>query len=182
MLVKSRSIQLALALVATVCASNPVIAKDDAGAGKGSTAQVQDVLNTLKARGNFHKMMDGLQSAYNLDNELKGKGPYTVFAANDKAWGKVPEADVQSLFGNPKKLKEVLSYEIVKGKKLTLAQLSTMKEVQSLDGRMIKLSQVKNGTETVLGVNNSKVKHGDVECTNGILHMLDAPLMPTLKK
>lgn len=181
-MLSTRSIQLALALVATVCAANPVFAKDDAGAGKGSTAQVQDVLNTLKARGTFHNFIDGLQSAFNLDNELKGKGPYTVFAANDKAWAKVPEADKQSLFGNPKKLKQVLSYHIVKGKKLTLEQLGTMKDVQTLEGHMLKLSETKNGTATVLGVNNSKVKRGNIEATNGIIHVVDAPLMPPLAK
>jgi len=167
--------------ICAVTALVPAIGKDITTGGKMSTASTQDIVNTLRSRGAFHKMLEGLEISFDLDNELKGKGPYTVFAADDKAWAKINEADKDTLFGNKNKLSQVLRYEIVKGKNLDSKALSSMSSVQSLEGKMIKVAS-KDGDkkDKVLWVNSSKIKDADIRCSNGIIHIVDAPLMPKL--
>jgi uncharacterized surface protein with fasciclin (FAS1) repeats len=179
---KSVSI-VALAGCLLVSALNcaPGLTKDETTGGQMSTANTQDIVNTLRRRGAFHTMLDGLEQAHDLDNELKGKGPYTVFAADDKAWGKINQADKDTLFGNKDKLAQVLRYEVIKGQCLKAQDLGSMGSVQSLEGQMIKLaSKPGEKKDSELWVNNSRVKGEDIQCSNGVIHIVDAPLMPPL--
>jgi uncharacterized surface protein with fasciclin (FAS1) repeats len=172
---------VSLATCALSVGLTAALAKDETTGGAMSTAKTQDIVNTLRERGSFHKMLDGLEQSFDLDNELKGKGPYTVFAADDKAWGKLNQADTDTLFGNKNKLAQVLRYEVVKGKELDSDQLKSMGDVQSLEGKMLKIS-CKPGEKKAndLWVNNSRIKSADIRCSNGIIHIVDAPLMPAL--
>lgn len=173
-----------LAVVTSViCGLTAAQAKDETIIGKGPTASKLDIVNELKQRGVFHKLLDGLQNSYDLDNELKGKGPYTFFAPDDKAFSHMPEEDRQSLFANNKKLRQVLTYHVVKGKHITSSELKGMKNIQSYEGELIALKQDKDkkGDEQ-LCVDKAHVKTADIECSNGIIHIIDAPIMPKLKK
>ena len=171
---------LSLAVLSTM--TNAGIAKDETTGGKMSTASKQDIINTLRSKGAFHKMLDGLDDAYDLDNKLKGKGPYTVFAATDKAWAKLSQADQDTLFGNKKKLAEVFSYEVVDGN-LDCAALKDMSSVKTtFGGKEVKISYKKDDDKKKDGlyINNSHVQEADVRCSNGIIHIVDAPVMPGL--
>ncbi len=161
--------------VATLCQ-----AKDETTAGKMSTASTQDVINTLRVRGSFHRFLDGLDTAYNLDNELKGKGPYTVFAPTDKAFGKLNQADQDTLFGNPTKLKQVLSYHVLKGECLDAKALEAMTSAKTLEGHDLKLSTRKDKGKEDLYVDKARVVEADIKCSNGIVHIIDMPIMPQL--
>ncbi len=166
----------------SVCAA---YSKDLTTSGPMSTAAKQDIINTLRSKGSFHKMLQGLEQTYELDNELKGKGPYTVFAADDKAWKKINQADQDTLFGNKKKLDEVMRYGVIKGQALDTDHLYKMQgqQVQSLEGRLINVRMTAGEKEQAfLFLNDSKVKDADIKCSNGIIHIVDAPLMPPLKK
>jgi|AGTN01.3.fsa_nt_gi Secreted and surface protein containing fasciclin-like repeats len=173
-----KTILLAIALVA--CA--PANAKDPTTGGKMSTSETQDIINTLRVRGRFHKMLEGLSNSFDLDNKLKGKGPYTVFAADDKAWGKINQADQDTLFNNKNKLSQVLSYEIVPNACLEARTLATMTSVKSLEGHEIKLSSSidKDKAKSGLYADRAHVKEADIRCSNGVIHIVDQPLMPQL--
>ena len=183
----SKAISVALlvpAIIGSIAFVQEVRAKDTALQGvNGPTASKLDIINELKQRGAFHKTLEGLTNAYNLDNDLKGKGPYTFFAPDDRAWSRMPEEDVTSLFNNPKKLKEVLSYHVIKGKMYTCADLDSQKEVLNLQGSLIKVSHKndKNDKDEMY-VDKARVKKGDIVCSNGIIHIIDSPIMPALKK
>jgi uncharacterized surface protein with fasciclin (FAS1) repeats len=183
-LMQSNRLGRALFTMVIAAAFSPVsLAKDETTGGKMSTSKTQDIINTLRERGAFHKMLDGLDTAFDLDNTLKGKGPFTVFAAEDKAWAKINQADQDTLFANKKKLAQVLSYEIVKGEELDCKALSAMSSVKSMEGEEIPLSTKKEGkNKEQLFADQSKVKTADIKCTNGIIHIVDAPLMPKLKQ
>ncbi len=171
-------------LLGSLAQSPDVKAKDTAlGGVSGPTANKLDIINELKQSGSFHKTLEGLTNAYGLDNELKGKGPYTFFACDDKGWAKMPEEDVTSLFANNKKLKEVLTYHVVKGQKLTCADLDAMKDIQPMQGGLIKVSHKdnKNGKDEMY-LDKVKVKKTDILCSNGIIHIIDGPIMPPLKQ
>jgi len=179
---KSRKIvALAGCLLFGALNSVPGFTKDVTTGGEMSTAKTQDIVNTLRTRGAFHTMLEGLEQSFDLDNELKGKGPYTVFAADDKAWGKINQADKDTLFGNKNKLVQVLRYEVIKGKCLDSQALGSMSSVLTLDGKMLKVSSKPGQKDKPeLWVNNSRIKKEDIKCSNGIIHIVDAPLMPSL--
>lgn len=175
--------RLALSAVAVVSfCSTTCFAKDETTAGKMSTASTQDIINTLRNRGGFHKMLDGLDTAFDLDNTLKGKGPFTVFAADDKAWAKINQADQDTLFGNKKKLAQVLSYEVLNGEQLDSKALGAMSSVKSMEGQEIKISTIKDSDKKKAGlyVDKARVKTADIRCSNGIIHIVDQPIMPQL--
>jgi transforming growth factor-beta-induced protein len=173
---------LALSAIAVVSACSIGFAKDVTTSGKMSTADTQDIVNTLRTKGAFHKMLSGLEIAFDLDNELKGKGPFTVFAADDKAWAKINQADQDTLFNNKNKLAQVLSYQVLKGEKLDSKALEGMTSVKSMEGHQIKLSVKKDDDKKIDGlyVDKAHVKTADIQCTNGIIHIVDQPIMPVL--
>lgn len=138
-----------------------------------------DIINTLhnNDQARFQTLLEGLQQAFDLDNTLKNKGPYTLFAPTDAGFKEIPSDDLQSLFANKKKLKQVLSYHIVAAK-LNSDALRKMKSVKTLEGHKLTIS-VKNGD---LYVDKALVKITDIPCSNGIIHILDSVVMPPLKE
>jgi uncharacterized surface protein with fasciclin (FAS1) repeats len=146
---------------------------------QGFEREPKDIINTLKNNEitSFHTLLDGLQQAFDLDQALKNKGPYTLFAPSDKAFKKLPAEDVQTLFANKKKLKQVLSYQIVKGQ-LNANALRSMKSVKTMEGDKINLS-TKSGD---LYADKSLILTTDIPCSNGIIHVLDEVIMPPLSK
>jgi uncharacterized surface protein with fasciclin (FAS1) repeats len=175
-----KSILLAIALL-SVC-SPATFATDPTTGGAMSTANTQDIINTLRVRGKFHKTLEGLSSAFDLDNTLKGKGPFTFFVATDAAWGKINQADYDTLFNNKNKLAQVFKYEIVPNARLDSKALSAMASVKSMEGHEIKLSTKDDKDAKVAGLYADKahVKEADIHCSNGIIHIVDQPLMPKL--
>lgn len=146
---------------------------------QGFERKPKDIINTLKENEvtSFRTLLDGLQQAFELDKVLKNNGPYTLFAPSDKAFKKMPDEDVQTLFANRPKLKQVLSYQIVEGQ-LNSRALRTMKSTRTLEGHEINFS-TKNGD---LYVDKSLVLTTDIPCTNGVIHVLEEVVMPPLSK
>lgn len=146
---------------------------------QGFERKPKDIINTLKNNefASFQTLLDGLQQAFDLDQTLKNKGPYTLFAPSDKAFKTMPDADVQSLFANKKKLKQVLSYHIVNGRFDSKA-LRTMKSIKTMEGHEIKIT-TKNGD---LYVDKSLVLTTDIPCSNGVIHIINGVLTPPLSK
>ncbi len=178
----------ALALAVTVfsiCNTN-AFAKDETTGGKMSTANTQDIINTLRngKQGIFHKTLEQLSNSFDLDNTLKGKGPFTFFAADDRAWNKINQADQDTLFNNKNKMAQVLKYGIVPNAKLDAKTLSTMSSIKTMEGHEIKLSNKDDKDAKVAGLYADKahIKKADIMCSNGIIHIVDQPLMPPLAK
>lgn len=177
-----RIITSVVAIGFTAGAFDPMLSKDETTGGKMSTAKTQDIINTLRQRGSFHKTLDGLETAFDLDNTLKGKGPFTFFACDDKGWDKINQADQDTLFGNKKKLAQVLSYEVVKNAQLDSHALESLKSIKSMEGHEIHLSMRKDETKNKTGLyaDKARIKTADIRCSNGIIHITDQPLMPPL--
>ncbi len=169
------------ALALTALAQAPSIAKDETIIGSGATASKLDIVNELKRRGSFHKTLDGLSIAYNMDNQLKGRGPFTFFAPDDKAWGKMPGEDQTSLFGNPKRVSEVLSYHVLKGQRLNSDAIAMQKTLQPMDLKhKITVSSKDENGKKALYVDKARIKEADIQCSNGVIHIVDQPIMPIL--
>ena len=106
---------------------------------------------------------------------LKGEGPFTVFAPTDEAFAKLPEGTVETLLKpeNKEKLTDILTYHVVAGDVRAEAAVK-LTSATALNGKTLKL-EVKDG---VLHLNESKVTAADVVATNGVIHVIDAVLLP----
>lgn len=110
-----------------------------------------------------------------MGDQLRGTGPYTVFAPSDEAFKALPKSTFDSLAGNKEQLKAVLSYHVLSGK-MTAGELKTG-NAKTLEGANVALS--KSGT--YLTVEDAVVTQADLPATNGVVHVIDRVLMPPKK-
>jgi len=145
-------------------------------AGTGSvTAQApgeKDIVDTAIAAGSFKTLVTAVQAA-DLVETLKGKGPFTVFAPTDEAFAKIPSAKLEALLKDKTALTSVLTYHVVPGKVMAadVVKLSTAKTVQ---GKSINIV-AKDGKVMINGAN---VVRTDIVCGNGVIHVIDAVILP----
>ena len=135
----------------------------------------KDIIATAAAAGSFNTLAAALQAA-DLTDALKGEGPFTVFAPTDDAFKKLPPGTVESLLEpeNKDKLRAILTYHVVAGK-VTAAQALKLSSAKTLNGENLAIS-THDGT---VMVNNAKVVKADIRASNGVIHVIDAVIMPT---
>jgi uncharacterized surface protein with fasciclin (FAS1) repeats len=143
----------------------------------GDSVETNDLVDTAVAAGQFKTLAAALEAAGLID-ELKGTGPFTVFAPTDEAFAKLPAGTVETLLKpeNKEKLKAVLLYHVVPGN-------VTADQVTKLNGRSVKTlqgSSVKVKTSHGVRVDNAKVTQTDVKASNGVIHVIDTVLMPKM--
>ena len=135
-------------------------------------AQPKDIVDTAVAAGSFKTLAKLLTDA-DLIAVMKGPGPYTVFAPTDEAFAKVP-ADVLAGLGKDKaKLQEVLKYHVLTSK-WTTDDIKLVKQTGTAQGKSVAFGAA-GGTLTV---NGAKIVKPNVDCTNGMIHVIDAVLLP----
>ena len=135
---------------------------------------MHDIIDTAVAAGNF-KTLAAAVTAAGLVPTLKGTGPFTVFAPTDDAFAKLPAGTVEALLADVPKLKAILTYHVVSGKVLAADVVKLDgKDVTTVNGATIRVS-VAGGVK----LNGSAhVVTTDIECTNGVIHVIDAVIMP----
>ena len=137
-------------------------------------AATGDIVDTAVAAGSFKTLTAAIQAA-GLTQTLKGKGPFTVFAPTDDAFAKLPAGTVDNLLKpeNKEKLVAILTYHVVPGR-VTAAQVSKMTEAKTVNGKELAI-------RTDMGhviVNDATVSKADINCSNGIIHVVDTVLIP----
>ena len=135
-------------------------------------AQPKDIVDTAVAAGSFKTLAKLLTDA-DLIGVMKGPGPYTVFAPTDEAFAKVP-ADILAGLGKDKaKLQEVLKYHVLTSK-WTTDDIKLVKQTGTAQGKSVTFGT----TGGTLTVNAAKVVKPNIDCTNGMIHVIDAVLLP----
>ena len=141
---------------------------------QGSTthaAATKNIVDTAIAAGNFTTLVAGIKAA-GLTDTLAGKGPFTVFAPTDEAFKKLPSGALDALLKDTAKLKAVLSYHLIAGR--VLAQDLKSGEIMTVQGSP--LTAVVSSTD--MQVNGAHVKQRDITVSNGVIHVIDAVIMP----
>ena len=154
--------QLLLAAVATLVV----------GLASPALAQPKDIVDTAVAAGSFKTLAKLLTDA-DLVAVMKGPGPYTVFAPTDEAFAKVPQDVLAGLAKDKAKLQEVLKYHVLTSK-WTTGDMKLVKQTGTVQGKPVTFGVV-GGTPTV---NGAKVIKPNVDCTNGMIQVIDAVLLP----
>lgn len=139
-----------------------------------------DIVDTAVAAGSFTTLTAALEAA-GLDETLRGDGPFTVFAPTDEAFDALPEGTVDALLADPQgDLTEILTYHVIDGEVLAA-------DVLEMDGEMVETLQGGSLTVEVEGEqvvlvdaagNRINVTDVDVDASNGVIHVVDAVLMP----
>ena len=138
-------------------------------------ADKKDIVDTAVEAGSFKTLAAALEAA-DLVEALKGEGPFTVFAPTDEAFAKLPEGTVETLLKpeNKEQLVAILTYHVVSGA-VPSETAVTLEKATSLSKKDIAL-EVKDGALTLN--DSAKVVKADIEASNGVIHVIDAVILP----
>lgn len=132
----------------------------------------KSIVETAVSAGQFKTLVTAVKAA-DLVEVLSGPGPFTVFAPTDDAFAKLPVGTVEALLQNKEQLKAVLTYHVVAGKVMA-SDVVNLKSAATVNGQQV---TIKVKGETVM-VDNAKVVMTDIECTNGVIHVIDTVILP----
>lgn len=140
-------------------------------------AGTKDIVDTAVAAGSFKTLAKALAAA-DLVDTLKGAGPFTVFAPTDAAFAKLPAGTLETLLKpeNKAKLQRILTYHVVSGKVMA-ADVVKLHSAKAVSGDTITIA-AHNGGVTV---DNANVVKTDIAATNGVIHVIDAVIIPNDK-
>ena len=163
-----------VALLATsACVQDRTVEVEVAEAADAMVPQM-DIVDTAIAAGDFTTLVAAVQAAGLVDT-LRGDGPFTVFAPTDEAFAALPEGTVDALLlpENRDTLVAILTYHVVPS------------EIMSSDiaGQTATVATVQGGTLAVdatsgVMINEANVVTADVDASNGVIHVIDAVLLP----
>lgn len=133
----------------------------------------KDIVDTAVNAGSFGTLVAAVQAAGLVDT-LKGEGPFTVFAPTDEAFAALPEGTVENLLKpeNKDALTAILTYHVVSGKVMS-GDLSNNMMATTVQGGDLTII-----TEGGVTVNGANVVAADVVASNGVIHVIDAVLLP----
>jgi transforming growth factor-beta-induced protein len=123
--------------------------------------------------GTFTTLLAAVDAA-GLSDTLAGPGPFTVFAPTDEAFAALPEGTVESLLADIPTLTDILLYHVVDGA-VGSDVVVGLNSATTLEGKDITIavvdgSVILNGTVKVIAT--------DIEASNGVIHVIDAVLLP----
>jgi transforming growth factor-beta-induced protein len=131
-----------------------------------------DIVETAEADGNFTTLISALE-ATGLNSTLKTAGPFTVFAPTDDAFAALDPDVLNWLIANPTALTEVLLYHVVSGA-FNSTDVVALSSIQTLQGDNVSIT-----VDTAVMVDGANITAVDIECTNGIIHVIDAVMIPS---
>lgn len=143
-------------------------------AGCATTSTPVSVTDTIASQSQL-STLNGLVAKAGLGDTLKGAGPYTVFAPTNEAFAKVPAKTMDELGKDPAKLKAVLAYHVVPGK--VMAADVKNGNTKTVNGANVALSKAGE----FVTVEEALVQKADISATNGVVHIVDAVLIPPAK-
>ena len=172
MLKKTFAFATVAAVVLTVAASGTTAVR----------AETRDVVDTAIAAGSFKTLAAALKAAGLVDT-LKGKGPFTVFAPTDEAFAKLPAGTVENLLKpeNKAQLVAILTYHVVEGEVMAADVVDLDGQaVATVNGATFTVNVGDDGAVTLTDAagNEVGVVATDIQTSNGVIHVIDAVLMP----
>ena len=141
-------------------------------------APANDIPSVAKRAGSFGTLLAAAEAA-GLDGVLAGKGPFTVFAPTDEAFKALPEGTVSELLKakNRDQLKAILTYHVIAGS-VSAGDALNAKNAKTVNGKSLEFG-IENGA---FKVNGATIRTTDIECDNGVIHVIDAVLLPQSDK
>ena len=164
-----KKLALMLAVAATFA-----LAQEGAPATVVEVITNNDDLSTLAA---------ALETA-GLVEMLQGAGPFTVLAPTNEAFERLPEGELERLLADPEVLRQVLTYHVA-GKEVRSEAVSEFADDSSseqplvtLQGGTLNFTTRENADEPIYINNEAVITEADIEAGNGLVHIIDAVLLP----
>lgn len=151
-----------IALAASTALASPAFAN-----GHG-----MNIVETASEAGTFTTLLAAAEAA-GLVETLSGEGPLTVFAPTDEAFAALPEGTVEGLLEDTDALTAILTYHVVAGAVMS-GDLTDGMTAATVNGADITIS-----LDPVM-VNDATVVAADIEASNGVIHVIDSVLMPSM--
>jgi uncharacterized surface protein with fasciclin (FAS1) repeats len=174
MVIARRAFVSRLAAIAGVLAASPVAvaSADDCGESMSAYSPArQNIVETAVQAGTFNTLVTAVKEA-GLVDALSGDGPLTVFAPTDEAFAKLGEDTIKAVLADKELLTKILTYHVVSGR-VTSGDVVKLQTAPTLQGQDVRIS-----TMGGVRINDSMVVTADIETTNGIIHVIDAVLLP----
>jgi len=134
---------------------------------------MDNLIKTANEEGNFKTFIRIIQKSGFMQT-LSNDGQYTIFAPNDTAFSNIDSVYIENLLKDKDRLLSVLKSHIV-GKKINVQCLNNLKKIKTINGKELNIS-----TKSRLQINDSNIVKSDIQCTNGIMHVIDKVII--LKK
>ena len=140
-----------------------------------------DIVDTAIAAGDFTTLVAAVQAA-GLEDTLRGEGPFTVFAPTDDAFAALPDGTIETLLEDPAgDLTDILTYHVVAGA-VPAADVVGLdgQQITTVNGAAITVGVADDGSVTLTDAagNDVAVVATDVQANNGVIHVIDAVLLP----
>lgn len=134
----------------------------------------KNVVETAMGSADHTTLVTAVKTA-GLVETLSGTGPFTVFAPTNAAFAALPAGTLDELLKpeSKDKLTSILTYHVVPGKVMS-SQLSDGQKVTTVNGQELTVS-IKDGKVMINGAN---VTAADLDCSNGVIHVIDAVVLP----
>ena len=162
------AVALIAALALSSCSSDSEETMDTAT----EETTVGTIIDVASGAGNFSTLVAAVTAA-DLVETLSGEGPFTVFAPTDEAFAALPAGVLDALLlpENKETLVKILTYHVVSGK--VMAADITDGDVATVEGSNVMLV-----TTSGVKVNDANVVSADVPASNGVIHAIDAVILP----
>ncbi|MFP4313888.1 MAG: fasciclin domain-containing protein [Alphaproteobacteria bacterium] len=149
--------------------------KMDEAKAEAETMMEKDIVDTAMADAQFSVLV-GLLKATGLTETLKGEGPFTVFAPTNEAFDALPEEALADLLKpeNKEKLASVLTYHVVPAKVMASDIQDGTNEVATVEGGNLNVVKSEDGVK----INDANVTATDIKTSNGVIHVIDAVVLP----
>jgi len=151
------------AAVAVAASAVPAIA--------GDRDDARNIVQTAIAAGQFKTLVKAVQAA-GLVETLSSPGPFTVFAPTDEAFARLPDGALDSLLKNPDALKSVLLFHVLPDKVMA-EDVTGLRSARTALGQMLAIDTSKG-----VRVENARVVKTDIVASNGVIHVVDAVMIP----
>jgi len=128
-----------------------------------AAASQNSVIAQLRRSGGFGTLLTAIEAA-GLTGLLEGAGPYTLFAPTDAAFAALPKGELQALLADKERLRRLVKYHVVP-KWVSGAEVLSSSSLDTAAG-------------VPLATADLAVSHADIRAGNGVIHVVDAVLMP----
>jgi uncharacterized surface protein with fasciclin (FAS1) repeats len=129
---------------------------------------MNDIVDTLINDGRFVTLVDAIERA-SLAQGLMEAGTVTIFAPTDEAFSKLPSGMMGFLLDNPPELEKLLSYHVI-AQRIPASDLGSVSSAPTVEGSMLTVEGTK--------VNDAAIVQADMDASNGVIHAIDAVLIP----
>ena len=136
-------------------------------------APEKSIVETAASVSDFSTLVAAVKAA-DLVGALSGDGPFTVFAPTNEAFKNLPEGTLDTLLKpeNKQKLADILKYHVVSGK-IMAGDVLKAGDVATLQGSKAPIG---------LTIGGANIVKTDIKCSNGVIHVIDAVILPKASK